>query len=327
VRTFDELDARFRAIPGVTSVGYISGLPLGPGENIRSFRRPELPPPAPGQDPFALYRIVDPDYFRTLGIPIVAGRPFDGTDRDGTQRVIIVSRRFAEAYFPQEEAIGKIIRFGRDDSRMIVGIVENVHSQTLEQVSQPEMYMPHAQVGQRNTTFVIRSEVPASQILSALRPIIQERDRNLPLIRPGTLEDTVNRQVARPRFYLLLLALFATLAVSLASIGTFGVVAYAVEQRRKEIGVRIALGARPAQVLLVMLWEGLKPAVVGIVLGLAGAFAASRFMNRLLFRIPATDPWTFASVTLLLIGLVALASIVPAARAMRVPAATALRTE
>jgi putative ABC transport system permease protein len=124
-----------------------------------------------------------------------------------------------------------------------------------------------------------------------------------------------------------LLSLFATLAVSLASIGTFGVVAYAVEQRKKEIGVRIALGARPAQVLLVMLWEGFKPAAVGIGLGLVGAFATSRFIQRLLFQIPATDPWTFAGVTLLLIALVALASIVPAARAMRVPAATALRTE
>ena len=220
------------------------------------------------------------------------------------------------------------VSFSRYDApRIIVGIVEDVHSQTLVDRAAPELYVPQPQTAARSATFVIRSQVPPSQVLSSTRQIVQARDRNLPVIRPGTLEQVVDRHVARPRFYMLLLALFAILAVCLASIGTYGVVAYAVAQRTREIGLRVALGARPAQVVFAMLWQGFKPAVVGIVLGLIGSVAAGRFIAGLLFNVSTTDPMTFAAVTLVLVGLVCAASIIPARRAVRVSPAIALRTE
>jgi predicted permease len=326
VRTFEELDDRFSAIPGIGSVGYINGLPLGPGENVQSFTRPDQPPPAAGQGPVALYRVVDSDYFRTLGIPLVAGRYFERSDRAGSQRVVIISHFFAEQFFPQEEPLGKVIQMG-NAQLMIVGIAANVQSQSLERPAAPEMYVPHAQNPGRATTFVVRSELPPGQVLSAVRRIVQENDANMPLIRPGTLEQTLDQHVARPRFYMVLLTLFGVLAVSLAGIGTYGVVAYAVAQRTREIGLRIALGAQPSRLLLVMLWHGLKPAAIGIALGILGSLAASRLVSGLLFMVPATDPVTFTAVTALLAALVIVASLVPARRAMQVPPATALRGE
>jgi predicted lysophospholipase L1 biosynthesis ABC-type transport system permease subunit len=232
----------------------------------------------------------------------------------------------ADALFPQEEALGKLLQLGRTQ-RLIVGIAANVRSQTLEQPAAEEMYLPEAQVAARALTFVLRSQLPPGEVISAARRVVQDTDRNLPLIRAGTLSDIVDQQVARPRFYMLLLTLFAVLAVSLAAIGTYGVVAYAVAQRTREIGVRLALGARPLQVVAIVLWQGCRPAAIGIAGGLAASLWVTRSLRGLLFEVPANDGVTFTVVTATLIALVLAACVVPARRAVRVSPARALRND
>jgi putative ABC transport system permease protein len=179
----------------------------------------------------------------------------------------------------------------------------------------------------RSVMYVIKSSVDTPQVLSAARDIVRRLDARLPLIFPGALTDQVDQQLARPRFYLVLLSLFAVLAVVLAAVGVYGVVAYLVTQRTREIGVRMALGAKQSEVVRLMLWQGLRPAVVGMAVGLGVAAAAGRFVQQLLYEVRPHDPLTFAGVSALLLAVVLLACAIPARRASGVPPADALRSE
>ena len=327
IATHERLDEQLGTLAGVTQVARISGLPLGPSENVRSFTRTDQPPPPPGQAPGALYRIVDAEYFRTLNIPLVAGRYFEPSDRQGSQPVLIVSRRMAETFWPNEDPIGRSIRFSNTEVATIVGVVENVRSQTLAATAQPEMYVPHAQTTLRTVMYVVKSAMPSAQVLSASREIVRRIDPRLPLIFPNAMSDLVDAQLARPRFYLTLLSLFAVLAVVLAAVGMYGVVAYVVTQRTREIGVRMALGARQREVVTLMLWQGLRPAIVGMGIGLLIALAAGRVIQGLLYEIPSHDPMTFVAVSVILLAVVLIACAIPARRASAVPPAEALRGE
>jgi predicted permease len=328
VRGFDRLDERFEAIPGVAAVARIDIMPLGPGEIVRSFRRTDRPVPGPGELPGALYCVVDPDYFPTAGIPLVSGRYFDGRDRDGGPPVLIISREMADRFWQGEDPVGKAVQIGtsRPTIRTIVGVVEGVRSASLSAPPQPEMYVPHAQTGARSMTFLLASALPPAQLLAAAREVVRDMDARLPLIRPGTFATLESAALARPRFYLLLLSLFALLAVALAAVGVYGVVAYIVTQRTREIAVRVALGARTSEVLRLVMWQGLRPALAGIALGLLAALGAGRVLSGLLYQIEPADPATIATVIVLLVAIVAVACAVPALRAARIPAANALRT-
>jgi putative ABC transport system permease protein len=328
IRAYDRLDDRLAALPGVDAVARISGLPLGPSENVFSFTRPDQPPPAPGRAPSALFRVVDPEYFRTLGIPIVAGRGFESFDRAGSLPVIVIGRRMAEEFWRGENPIGKQVTVGNGSPiRTIVGVAADVRSASLTVPPSPEMYVPQAQDGARAMTFVLRSRLPAGDVLEAARLAVRAFDPRLPLFHAGAMQALLDDASARPRFYLLLLGLFALLAVVLAAVGIYGVVAYLVTERRREIGIRIALGARRLDVIRLIAWQGVKPAMVGLVLGLVGAASLGSLLGSMLYEVRAGDPMAFGAVVALLLAVVLLACLVPAAAATRVPPTQALRSE
>ena len=326
-RAFNELDERLTALPGVEIVGRINGIPLGPGENVLSFTRTDRPDPGPGQVPSALYRTVDGDYFRAAGIPLVAGRFFDSRDSAGGQPTVIISREMADEFWRGEDPVGKTLSLERGTVRTIVGIVAGVRSSNIQQPPQPEMYVPHTQTPSRTATYLVRSPQPEGQVLGGAREIVRAMDPRLPLIQPGTFKALEDAALARPRFYLLLLTLFAVLAVALAAIGIYGVVAYVVTQRTREIGVRMALGARTGSVIGLVVWQGLRPALLGVILGIIGAIQFRQLISGLLYEIEPLDPPTIALVVVLLSAIVLLACLVPARRAARIPPASALRAE
>jgi putative ABC transport system permease protein len=327
IPTHERLAAELAAMPGVTHVARINGLPLGPSENVRSFRRTDQPPPPPGQDPGALYRVVDSEYFRTMNIRLVAGRDFEPTDRLGSLPVLIISRRMADTFWAGEDPVGRSIRFSDTQTATIVGVVDNVRSQTLASQAAPEMYLPHAQTSVRTAMFVVKSALPSAQVLNESRDVVSRLDPRLPLIFPDSMSALVDQQLARPRFYLLLISLFAMLAVVLAGVGLYGVVAFVVTQRTREIGVRMALGATSGGVVRLMLWQGLRPAALGMVVGLAIAAAVSRTIQGLLYEVRPHDPSTLIGVVTLLLAVVVVACAIPARRAAAVPPAQALRME
>jgi ABC-type antimicrobial peptide transport system permease subunit len=206
-------------------------------------------------------------------------------------------------------------------------VVSNVRSQALARVADPEMYVPHAQTTLRSIMYVVKSAAEPAQVLAAARDLVRRLDSRLPLIFPGAMSALVDEQLARPRFYLLVISLFAVLAVVLAAVGIYGVVAYVVTQRTREIGVRVALGARQGEVVALMLWQGLRPAALGMALGLLAAVAAGRLMQGLLYEVPPHDPLTFVAVSGVLLAVVLVACAIPARRASGVPPAEALRSE
>ena len=197
----------------------------------------------------------------------------------------------------------------------------------LTQQAQPEMYVPHAQAGSRAVMYVVKSEVPSPQVLAAAREVLRKVDTRLPLIGPSSMTELVDAQLARPRFYLVLLGLFAVLALLLAAVGLYGVVSYVVTQRTREIGVRMALGAQRQDVVALMLWQGLRPAVAGMALGLLVAAAVGRVIEGLLYEVKPHDPFTIVAVSLTLLAVVLIACAIPARRASAVPPADALRGE
>jgi putative ABC transport system permease protein len=325
---FEALDARLSALPGVEVVGRVAPLPIGGGENVQSFTRPDLPPPPPGRAPSALYRVVDDELFRALRITILRGRAFAASDRAGTVPVIAVSRAFADRYFPGEDPLGR--RLAVSDGappRTIVAVVADLRSTSLASAPAPEMFVPHAQTERRSMTFAVRGAAAPSDMLAAARAVVREFDPRLPLIAPRTMAAVEAEALARPRFFLLLVGAFAVLALVLASVGVYGVVAYLAAQRTREIGVRMALGARGSQVIRLVAWQGLRPALVGVVLGLAGALAGSHLMGGLLYGIAPRDPLTLAAVVPLLLAVVLAACAIPALRASRIPAVDALRAD
>jgi predicted permease len=328
VQAFDQLKEQVAALPGVEQVGLVSALPLGTAENVFNFIRPDNPPASPGLTPRARHQSADANYFAVMGIPVIAGRAFTPADREGAPAVAIISKGMAEKFWPDVDPIGRPIDIGGELST-IVGVVGDVRSLEVTQAPQPEMYQPHAQTRFRGMRFVVKTHtgIPASETLAAARDIVRRFDSRLPLLTPGTMEELVDGHLARPRFYLLLLSLFSGLAIVLAAVGIYGVVAYVVSQRTREIGVRMALGARQREVVTLMLLQGLRPAAAGVVVGIAAALGLGRLASGLLYTVRPTDPATFAGVTVVLMVVVVIASAVPAMRASAVPPSQALRGE
>ncbi len=321
----DRLDEALAAIPGVTQVGRISELPLGTGENVLNFARPDQPPAPPGRPLTARIARVDPDYFSVMSIPVLRGRAFTANDRQGAPNAVIVNRRMAEVFWPDGDPVGRPIAIDDREPGTVVGVVGDVRSTEPRQPPQPEMYVPHAQFGDRTANYVLQGPLDAPNTIAAARQVVRRLDARVPLLSPGSMEQLLERRLGRPQFYVVLLGLFAGLASLLAAVGIYGVVAYAVAQRTREIGLRVALGARQSEVVGLMLWQGLRPATIGIALGLLIAAATGRYLNTLLYGVRPYDPLTFVVVTVALLVIVAIACAIPARRASRIAPAEALR--
>ncbi|MEY2551525.1 MAG: hypothetical protein QOG12_1669 [Verrucomicrobiota bacterium] len=334
VTFFDQLMPRLRAIPGVDSVTTVWPLPLSGSLNISSFDIEERPAPE-GQQPDSVMRIVGPDYFKTMGIPVKQGRGFESTDQFRSLPVVIVNEQFAQKFFPgQKNVVGKHIKpsWGIGDEkplmRTIVGVVGNVKHIKLSGEFTPEVYLSSSQMPMESMSIVARTRVsnPAA-ITSAVRSELAAVDRNIPLVRVRVFDEYLARALARPRFNAMLLSIFAGTALLLTAIGIYGVMAYSVSQRTNEIGIRIALGAGKNSIFRLVVGQAMTIVAISLVAGVLGAFAATRLLNSLLFGIGASDPLTFIGIMLLVSIVAFLAAWLPARRAMRVNPIIALRAE
>jgi putative ABC transport system permease protein len=330
---FDQFLPRVRAIPGVESASAILPLPLSGSNMVTSFDKADSPLPQ-GQRPAAPVRIIATDYFKTMGIPVRQGRVFDERDRFESAPVVIVNERFAQKYFPGENVIGKRIQpgFSADDTgdkmREIVGLVGNVKHLSLKNEDSPEMYLPDTQIPFQVMSIVVRTSVSnPNAIMNSLRKELAAMDATIPLTSVRVFDEYISRSLARPRFNTLLLSIFAGTALILTAIGIYGVLAYSVAQRTSEIGIRIALGAGKSSIFRLIVGQAMTLVGISLVLGLAGAFAATRLLNSLLFGVGASDPGTFAGIVLLVSVVAFIAAWLPARRATRVDPIIALRAE
>ncbi|MGB7921790.1 MAG: ABC transporter permease, partial [Pyrinomonadaceae bacterium] len=327
---YQQLLERARSLPGVEAAGVISELPLSGQNNDTYFQIEGRPPAAPGSDDrLANIRTASPDYFRAMGIPLVKGRFFTDGDRDGAPRATIISESFARYFFPNEDPLGQrlTIDIGEPFNAEIVGVVGNIRHSSLDTEPWREMYTNIAQTPRGSVNLVLRTKSDPAMVTSAVKSEVQALDRDLPIYSPKTMEQRVSESAAAPRFRTLLLALFAALALVLAAVGIYGVISYTVTQRTHEIGIRMALGAGRRDILRLVVGRGIILTLIGVAIGLLGAFLLTRVMATLLFGVSATDPLTYAVVSLLLIAVALLACYVPARKAMKVDPMIALRYE
>jgi putative ABC transport system permease protein len=309
-------------IAGVQSAGATSRLPLRPGNSARGLTIPGV---ASNVNTGADYRTVSPDYFRTMGIPLLHGREFTDADREERPLVAVISASLAQRFWPNRDAVGE--HFSIDDPAItIVGVVGDVHSAALDAPVHPTVYVPYRQDPFPFMTFVIRSPAPDA-ISSAVRQAVSQIDSAQPIGDVITMDAQLSNSLSRRRFGVTLLTIFGAIAVTLAAIGLYGVLAFIVAQRKREIGVRMALGATPRSLIADVLREGLRLAGIGVAVGIVLALAATRLLTSMLYGTSATDVATFASVSLLLIVVAVGASFVPALRASRVDPLVALRED
>jgi putative ABC transport system permease protein len=331
VNFFRQAEEHIRALPGVRSVGIVNFLPLygGLGSNT-GFTIEGEPEPPPGQGPYTNVRVADANYFGVMDIPLLRGRNFTEAEDTEQRNVVIISESFARQYFPGEEALGKRINvqmFEKPTPTEIVGIVGDVRYDSLTDKAEPTVYFPHPVLTYPFMTLVIRTSGDPAALAPAVEREIRSIDPDQPVSDVRTMKQVMADTLGRARFNTLLLAIFAGLATLLAAIGIFGVMNYSVTLRTREIGLRMALGAEPRQVLILILKQGLVLTLIGIGIGLAGALALTRIMSSLLFGVNATDPATFTAIVLLLAFVSLIACYIPARRATRVDPLTALRYE
>jgi putative ABC transport system permease protein len=333
-QTFEQIIQRVAAVPGVEAAALVEPLPLSGSNSANTFVIAGRPAPAPADKPTSNYRAISPDYFRAMSIPVLRGRAFTARDDAKAPPVIIVNEWFARRHFAGAEALGQRIMIEADPAegpqplREIVGIVGDVRHESLTVPGGSEYYVPYQQAPEAYMDLVVRAAaVNAPGLGAAVRDAIREVDREqyVPAVTP--LTQLLAESVARRRFDMLLTGLFAAVALLLASVGIFGVTTYTVAQRTHEIGVRMALGAQAADVLRLILGQGLRLILLGVALGLAAAFALTRVLAGMLYGVTPTDPATFAGVALLLISVALVACLIPARRATKVDPIVAMRYE
>ncbi len=337
-----ELAERLRAIPGVAAAGLVSCPPLSGGCNTLFFYV-DGRPYVLGKFSTALERSVDPGYFQAAGIPLLRGRTFTREDgvgfdpRNPRPGHIVISESMANRYFPGVDPLGQRIFFDFEIQREkiegfpapryeIIGVVGDVRPSVQEAVA-PTLYRPMLNIGNRNVSIFLHTTVPSQSVAGSVRDEIRRLDPTLAVFQVQTLDDVIGRSTAGRRFNMLLVLSFASLAALLAALGLYGVVSYAVSQRTSEIGVRIALGATDSNVQRMMVMQGLKPAIAGMVIGVAAAASSTQVVRSLLFGVTPTDPLTFILAPPLLLAVAALACYLPARRATRLDPTIALRAE
>jgi predicted permease len=334
-RFFDQFTARLDALPGVSEAGAVSSLPLSGAVESGGFTIEGQPAPAKGDNPSADYSVVSGDYFAAMGIRLLGGRTFDSRDRADGPGVVIVSREFARRHFPGASAIGHRILPGFDFTgapREIIGVVEDVKQTALDAQTDAAMYVPASQMAYPFMTIVVRASCAKSSdacdptaTLPLVRRELASLDGSLALSDVRPLSTVFADSIARQRFSMTVLGVFAALALLLALVGLYGVIALSVGQRRREIGVRMALGAQPRDVLSLVLGEGMRVTALGVAIGLAGAFGLTRVLRSLVFDVSTTDPRFFVGAGVLVAVVALVATYVPARRALGVDATAALR--
>jgi len=323
---FRDYIERVQHMPGVVAAGAVMSAPMSPSSFGGSFTIVGRPKGA--DEGNAQVRSITPGYMEALAIPLKAGRRFTPQDTDTSARVALISETAARRYWPNENPVGRHLRVHVNESggqREIVGVVGDVRIRGMEIDPVPVIYTPHTQYGPESMTVTVRSAGDPTALLPELKAALTSIGPGVALGRPRTMDDLVSANVAAPRFRTLLLSIFAIVSLVLAAVGLYGVVAFSVNQRRAELGLRIALGADPRDVLRLVIREGMIPVVAGMLCGLAAAAILAQLMKTLLFGVDALDPVTFAAVALTLATVALAACYVPARRATRVDPAGALR--
>ena len=329
---FDQTLPAVAAVPGVKAVGATSVLPFGGGWSTGSFRIEGVQTAADQQGPWGDIRVISPDFFKTLGVPLLKGRTFTAQDREGAPLVAVVDEELAQRYWKNVEPVGKRITFsGETDSVQtwieVVGVVGHTKHEGLDADARIQLYLPYPQAGTGFMSIAVRTAGDPLQVVNSVRAAVHSVDRDLPISNINTMDKLLEQSVGQRRLSMLLLMLFAAIALTLASIGIYGVMSYSVTQRSHELGVRMALGAARSNVLALVVRQGMTLALIGVGIGLLGAFALTRLIASQLYSIRPTDPLTFGIVALLLTGIALIATFVPALRATRVDPVVALRQE
>jgi putative ABC transport system permease protein len=344
---FDRLIAGVERLAGVEAAGAVSHLPLGGADNWMPFAVTGRPAAAAGQELYAPFRVATPDYFKALRIPLRRGRLFNagdarlsipvirwfpqqaypaGFDKPQPPPVAIISEAAARQFFAGDDPIGKRIRVLLSPDITIIGVVGDIKHNALNLPSYPHVYLSHLQEPWNSVSLVVKTSVPPAPLAASVRAKIRAADAALP-VSVSTMEDVIALSTGRPRLYALITGIFGSVALGLAVVGIFGVVSYVAAQRTQEIGVRMALGAQPREVLRLVVLQGMKPIAVGMVAGTLLATGLARFIATLLFNVAPLDPLTFAFVIILLATVALIACWIPARVATRVDPLTALRAE
>jgi putative ABC transport system permease protein len=327
---FRQLIERVEALPGVQAAGTVSALPLSGQEQDTSFTIEGKPPTAlGGGEGNANNRVVSPGFFRALGIPLVKGRLFSAGDRLGAPNVALVSESFARHFFRDEDPIGKrlVIDMGEPWAGEIVGVVGNVRYSSLAQEPYREIYTSIEQTPDSITSLVVRTTADPTNLTAAAKGAVQSLDKDVPVYNIKTMGQRISEAASQPRFRALLLGIFAGVALLLAAVGIYGVLAYSVSRRTHEIGIRMALGAQRGDVIRMVVGRALGLVLLGVAVGYGAAFALTRVISSFLFGVSATDLPTFVGISALLVSVAVLASYIPARRATKVDPIVALRYE
>jgi putative ABC transport system permease protein len=334
-KTYREIGRELREVPGVDAAGAVTGLPLASTRGDWGIRI-EGRGVRGNMQAAADWQVVTPGYFAAIGTPVLSGRAFTDADQADTLLVIVINETMARKFWPGENAIGRRLTMGSNQSWItVVGVVADVRHRGLDSLPRPEMYRPHTQfryggpdaAAVPTMTWVIRTHGDPTAATASARTAIHRVDPDLGVSDVQTLQQVVADSTSDRRLNMLFFTLLGGLALALASVGVYGVVAYSVTQRTHEIGVRMAIGARPFDVQRMVLAQGCGLALVGVGVGSVLALAGARLIRGLLFQVSDTDPITFVSVAVAMIGVATLASYVPARRATRVDPMTALRGE
>jgi putative ABC transport system permease protein len=326
---FSQVLRRVESLPGVRSATLADSLPLSPYQGFLMMSPNRLQHRAAlSSSTMLVSRLirVSPGYFYTLGIPVLKGRTFTDHDDEQAQKVMVVNEALASRLWPREDPIGKQLPQMRG-SLTVVGVVGNTRHEGLSQDTEAEFYVPYLQLPGNSMQLAVRTATDPASIVSAVRAQVRDVDPEQPLYHVATLQQVLSESLAPRRFNMLLLGIFAGIALALATVGIYGVMAFTVTQRTHEIGIRMALGGEKSDVVKMVIGQGLKLALIGVAIGIAGALAVTRFLSTMLFGVKPTDPLTFIAVSLILIAVALAACYIPARRAAKVDPMVALRYE